>query len=83
MNMDTFKGQWKQLTGKVKERWGKLTDNDLAIVNGIREQLVGKIQEKYGYAREHAEQEVAEFEKACKSCEEAVTAGSAATAGKW
>jgi len=83
MNMDTFKGHWKQMTGKVKEKWGKLTDNDLAIVNGAREQLVGKIQEKYGYAREQAEKEVAEFEKACKSCDEAVTPKPAASSNKW
>ncbi|MFT3879634.1 MAG: CsbD family protein [Gemmatales bacterium] len=73
MNMDTIKGQWKQLTGKVKEKWGKLTDNDLAIVNGTRDQLVGKIQEKYGYAKERAEKEVAEFEKACQAFEEVET----------
>jgi uncharacterized protein YjbJ (UPF0337 family) len=69
MNADTLKGQWKQLTGKVKEKWGKLTDNDLTIVNGMRDQLVGKIQEKYGYAKEQAEKEVSEFEKACQSCD--------------
>jgi uncharacterized protein YjbJ (UPF0337 family) len=69
MNADTLKGQWKQLTGKVKEKWGKLTDNDLTIVNGMRDQLVGKIQEKYGYAKEQAEKEVAEFEKVCQSCD--------------
>lgn len=80
MNMDTLKGQWKQLTGKVKEKWGKLTDNDLAIVNGTRDQLIGKIQEKYGYARERAEKEVAEFERACKACEDANTPVPASTA---
>jgi len=74
MNMDTLKGQWKQLTGKVKEKWGKLTDNDLAIVNGTRDQLIGKIQEKYGYAKEQAEKEVAEFEKACQACDATTTA---------
>ena len=82
MNMDTLKGQWKQLTGKVKEKWGKLTDNDLAIVNGTREQLVGKIQEKYGYAKEQAEKEVADFEKTCKACDEAVTPKPAASPSK-
>ena len=83
MNVDTLKGQWKQLTGKLKEKWGKLTDNDLAIVNGTREQLIGKIQEKYGYAKEQAEKEVAEFEKACSACDESVTPKSTATANKW
>lgn len=83
MNMDTLKGQWKQLTGKVKEKWGKLTDNDLAIVNGTREQLVGKIQEKYGYAKEQAEKEVADFEKTCKAFDEAVASKPAASPSKY
>ena len=71
MNWDTIKGQWKQMTGKVKEQWGKLTDNDLTIINGKRDQLVGKIQEKYGYARDQAEREVAEFENSCSACGDA------------
>lgn len=83
MNMDTLKGQWKQLSGKVKEKWGKLTDNDLAIVNGTREQLVGKIQEKYGYAREQAEKEVAEFEKACRACDVDEAPMLAGSPNKW
>ncbi|MFT3883638.1 MAG: CsbD family protein [Gemmatales bacterium] len=83
MNMDTLKGQWKQLTGKVKEKWGKLTDNDLAIVNGARDQLVGKIQEKYGYARERAESEVAEFEKVCRACDKDETPVPAGSSTKW
>lgn len=83
MNMDTLKGQWKQLTGKVKEKWGKLTDNDLAIVNGTRDQLIGKIQEKYGYAKERAEQEVAEFEKACQACDADKTPVPSGSSSKW
>ncbi len=71
MNRDIFEGNWKQIKGKVKEQWGKLTDNDLTIINGKREQLVGKIQEKYGYVRDQAEREVAEFEKACSACGDA------------
>lgn len=69
MNTETLKGQWKQLVGTVKEKWGKLTDNDLTVIDGKRDQLVGKIQEKYGYAREQAESEVAAFEKECGNCE--------------
>lgn len=83
MNTDTLKGQWKQLTGKVKEKWGKLTDNDLAIVNGTRDQLIGKIQEKYGYAKERAEQEVAEFEKACQACDADKTPVPSGSSSKW
>ncbi|WP_265515717.1 CsbD family protein [Nitratireductor luteus] len=61
MNWDRIKGQWKQYTGKAKEKWGDLTDDDLDRVEGQREQLVGKIQEKYGIARAEAEREVDEW----------------------
>jgi uncharacterized protein YjbJ (UPF0337 family) len=54
-------GNWKQLKGKVKEQWGKLTDDDLDVIQGKREQLVGKIQERYGSRRVEAEREVAKF----------------------
>ena len=49
MNWDQIKGDWKQMTGKVKEKWGKLTDNELTVIAGQREQLVGVLQERYGY----------------------------------
>jgi len=52
MNTDQMKGSWKQLVGKAKEKWGKLTDNDWKAVEGKRDQLVGRIQERYGLARE-------------------------------
>ena len=55
MNWDTIKGQWKQFKGKVKEKWGDLTDDDLDIIDGKRDQLVGKLQERYGYAKDEAE----------------------------
>jgi uncharacterized protein YjbJ (UPF0337 family) len=54
-------GNWKQFSGKVKEKWGKLTDDDLTQVNGQREQLEGKIQERYGYAKDQAKREVDEW----------------------
>ena len=57
MNADTIKGNWKQLKGKVKEQWGKLTDDDLTVINGQTEQLVGKLQERYGYSKEQAQRE--------------------------
>jgi uncharacterized protein YjbJ (UPF0337 family) len=47
----------------VKEKWGKLTDDDLDVISGKRDQLVGKVQERYGIAREEAEKEVSEFWK--------------------
>lgn len=62
MNRDIFEGNWKQLKGKVKETWGKLTDDDLDMINGRRDQLVGRIQERYGVAREAAEERLREFE---------------------
>jgi uncharacterized protein YjbJ (UPF0337 family) len=58
MNRDTLKGQWMQVKGKVREKWGKLTDDDVAMVQGNAEQLIGKLQERYGYARDEAEREM-------------------------
>jgi uncharacterized protein YjbJ (UPF0337 family) len=58
MDWDRVEGNWKQLTGKVKEKWGKLTDDDLTAIGGKREQLEGKIQERYGYAKDQARREV-------------------------
>ena len=66
MNWDQIKGDWKQVTGKVKEKWGKLTDDDLTTIAGKREQLAGLIQERYGYAQEQAEKELDEFTLALK-----------------
>jgi len=63
MNWDRVEGKWKQASGKVKEKWGKLTDDDLQFVNGKREQLVGRIQERYGIAKDEAERQVDEFSK--------------------
>jgi uncharacterized protein YjbJ (UPF0337 family) len=61
MNWDQIEGKWKQASGKVREKWGKLTDDDLTVINGRRDQLVGKIQERYGLAKEAAEKQVDEF----------------------
>ena len=58
MNWDTVKGQWKQFSGKVKQKWGQLTDDDLTQVNGRREQLEGKIQERYGIARDQVRKDI-------------------------
>ena len=63
METDTIKGQWKQLKGKVKEKWGKLTDDDLTQVEGRRDYLIGRIQERYGIAKEKATEEVRNFER--------------------
>ena len=61
MNQDTLKGQWKQMTGSVKERWGELTDNDMAEAEGNYDQLVGKVQERYGRSHAEAKREVDEW----------------------
>ncbi|MFM9964894.1 MAG: CsbD family protein [Planctomycetaceae bacterium] len=66
MNWDQIKGDWKQVTGKVKEKWGKLTDDDLTTIEGKRDQLAGLIQQRYGYAKEQAEKELDEFTLALK-----------------
>ncbi|MDP3293304.1 MAG: CsbD family protein [Nevskia sp.] len=62
MNEDIIKGKLKQLTGNIKAKWGELTDDDAALVNGKREVLVGKLQEKYGLTKEKAEQQIKELE---------------------
>lgn len=64
MNMDQIKGDWKQIQGKVKAKWGKLTDDDMTVIEGKRDELAGKIQERYGMAKEAAQNELEEF---CKS----------------
>ena len=58
MNRDTFKGQWTQLKGTIRQQWGKVTDDDIAQIQGNAEQLIGKIQEHYGRTREEAEREI-------------------------
>ena len=58
MNWDRVEGNWKQFTGKVKEKWGKLTDDDLQVINGEQDQLVGRIQERYGVAKDEAQKQV-------------------------
>jgi len=66
MNWDQIKGNWKQFAGKVKEKWGVLTDDDLKVISGKRDQLAGILQERYGYEKEKAETELDEFARALK-----------------
>jgi uncharacterized protein YjbJ (UPF0337 family) len=66
MNWDRIEGNWKQLKGKAKARWGKLTDDQFDVIAGKREQLVGRIQEKYGIAKEDAEKQVDLFAASLK-----------------
>ena len=58
MNRDVLKGQWTQMKGKIREQWGKLTDDDIDQMQGNAEQIVGKLQERYGRSREQAEREL-------------------------
>ena len=58
MDSDRIKGSWLQLKGKVKEQWGKLTDDDLTAIDGQREQLEGKIRERYGYEKDRVRSDV-------------------------
>jgi uncharacterized protein YjbJ (UPF0337 family) len=63
MNWDQIQGNWKQVVGKAKEQWGQLTDDDLDVVAGRRDQLAGKIQERYGIALHDAEKQIAEWQR--------------------
>ena len=72
MNWDQVEGKWKQYKGNVKEQWGKLTDDDIDVINGKRQQLVGKVQEHYGLAKEAAEEHVDEFVRALHTSDDEV-----------
>jgi len=63
MNWDQIAGQWKQIKGTAKMKWGKLTDDEIDVVEGKRDQLVGKIQQRYGIDKDKAEKEVDEWTK--------------------
>lgn len=63
MNTDQVEGKWKQMKGALKAKWGKLTDDDLKIIEGNRDQLVGRIQERYGLARDEAQRQVQEWKR--------------------
>ena len=62
MNDDRIKGQWKQLAGKLKEKWGKLTDDDLKQAQGSSQYLAGKLQERYGIAKDEANRQIKDFQ---------------------
>jgi uncharacterized protein YjbJ (UPF0337 family) len=64
VNWDQIEGQWKQMKGKVKTKWGKLTDDDLTTIAGHKDQLVGRIQERYGIQKDEAERQVQDWHNA-------------------
>jgi uncharacterized protein YjbJ (UPF0337 family) len=66
MNWDQIAGNWKEFHGKVKEKWGKLTDDDMTTIAGKRDQLAGILQQKYGYKKEQVEKELDAFTQALK-----------------
>jgi uncharacterized protein YjbJ (UPF0337 family) len=68
MNQDRIEGNWKKVKGKVKEQWGKLTDDDLDVIAGRRDQLLGRIQERHGMAKDEAERQVDDFERTHPDC---------------
>lgn len=61
MNWDRIEGNWKQVVGKARTQWGKLTDDELGVIAGKRDQLAGKIQERYGVAKEDADKQITEW----------------------
>ena len=63
MNWDQVEGKWKEMRGQVKEKWGKLTDDDLTFAGGKRDQLLGRIQERYGIAKDEAERQLKDWER--------------------
>jgi uncharacterized protein YjbJ (UPF0337 family) len=63
MNWDQVEGKGKQVKGKMREKWGKLTDDDLDVIAGRRDHLIGRLQERYGVAREEAEKQADAFVK--------------------
>lgn len=65
MNKDIFQGNWSEFKGKIKEKWGKFTNDDLTEINGQKEKLFGKLQSLYGYSKEKAEKELSELEQSC------------------
>ena len=63
MNWDRIEGNWKTFKGQVQQQWGKLTNDDLDVISGKRDELVGRIQNTYGLARDEADRQVSEWEK--------------------
>jgi uncharacterized protein YjbJ (UPF0337 family) len=74
MNWDVIEGNWKQLKGKAREQWGKLTESDWNQLAGKKDQLVGKIQERYGITRDEAQKQADEWARAQKAAESDVHA---------
>ncbi len=63
MNQDRIEGNWMQLKGKIKQQWGKLTDDDLDVMSGKKDELLGKIQERQGITKDEAEKQLSAWQK--------------------
>ncbi|MCE3043727.1 MULTISPECIES: CsbD family protein [Legionella] len=63
MNSDIFEGKWEEIKGKMKQAWGKLTDDDFDVIEGNQQEIYGKLQKHYGYTKEQAEDAVKRFRK--------------------
>lgn len=63
MNKDIFNGKWEEVKGKMKQAWGKLTDDDLKTIEGSHQEIYGKLQKHYGYSKEEAEKQVKDLFK--------------------
>ena len=61
MDWDRISGNWEHWKGRIRERWGRLTDDHLDVIAGQREQLAGRIQEVYGLSHEEAERQPSEM----------------------
>ncbi len=61
MNWDQIEGKWKEMMGSVRQRWGKLTDDDIHQIGGKKDELLGKLQQRYGYTKEQAQRELDEW----------------------
>lgn len=63
MNKDIFEGKWEEVKGKVKQAWGKLSDDDLRQIQGNQQEIYGKLQQYYGYSKDQAEKAVKDFQR--------------------
>ena len=73
MDWNRIEGDWKRLKGNAKEQWGRLTEDDLAAINGRREQLEGKLQERYGYAKDRIKREIDDWASEVRTIARKVT----------
>ena len=69
MNWDQIEGKWKQMKGSVRQKWGKLTNDDIDVIAGNQEKLAGKLQERYGISKEEAAKQIRDWNKTVQDTE--------------